>query len=215
MWYRTFFLSSGLWLVSLSLALGFQGWGPSRSSGTAVGGLSGGVLGAALGSQRGKTAEGALIGGVAGAILGNALGNQADIAQERRQAVYQQEYIQTVRSSVSFDQVIQMSQAGLSAEVIANQIQNQGIVARPTTQDIIYLKSQGVPDRVIASMQSAWTAGDRPVAPSYRPAPVYYERPVVVVEEYYRPVPYHHHHYRYRPAPPPYRGNHFGFTIGY
>lgn len=210
-------------MVSWSLALGFQGWGPSRSSGTAVGGISGGVIGAALGSQRGKTAEGALIGGVAGAILGNALGNQADIAQERRQAVYQQEYqqeyLQTVRSSVSFDQVIQMVHAGLSPDVIANQIQNQGIVARPTTQDIIYLKSQGVPDRVIAAMQSAWTAGDRPPARSYRPEPVYYERPVVVVEEYYRPVPHHYHYYRYRPAPPPcpppYRGNQFGFTIGF
>ncbi len=189
-----------------------------RNTGAAVGGVTGGILGAAIGSRDGKTGEGALIGGLAGAVAGGLLGNQADRNQYQNMQYNQQQFDQAIRSSISYNDVIQMSQSGLADDVIARQIETQGIVQRPTTSDLMMLKSNGVSDRVIAALQTAWSPNDgarrvqQTAYPTYvqpapvfvetwQPAPIYYGPPPV---QYYRP--YHHHH-----CPPPAAGFHFNF----
>lgn len=179
----------------------------NRNSGAALGGVAGGLIGAAIGSDKDKTLEGALIGGLTGAVAGGVLGNQADRVQYENQQIRQYQYRaanvaygQAVSSAVGFGDVIQMCQSGLPEDVIARQIETVGLVSRPTTSDLIMLKNNGVPDRVLAMMQSAWCPSDG----IRQPAVVnrYVSPPTVVVEQwqpapvYVAPAPvfYYHNH---------------------
>ena len=187
------------------------GWGPGQTAGTLFGGATGGVLGAALGSNSGKTAEGALIGGLTGAVLGNALGREGDLTEQEYQRAASQQYMDQMRGALSHDQVIQLVHSGLGDEVVANQIHNQGISRRPNSQELVYLKSQGVPDRVLAAMQSAWIPGETPRG---RAAP-YGPPPPVIVEEYgWGGPPVIYHSPRYWCPPPRRSGTYWGVSVG-
>lgn len=197
---------------------------PNTAGGAVVGGATGGIIGAAIGSKDDKTGEGALIGGILGAAAGGILGNQQDRANEFRdyqfqqqQNQYQRQQVQlqqeAKRNAVTFDQVITMSQSGLGPNVIVNQIKSQGIWQRPTASDLIFLKQNGVSDQVIGALQTGRIASE-PAYPAQqvvvreRVQPVYVE-PVVIrpVPRVYHPAPrvYHyghrgHHHHRSRHA---------------
>ena len=88
--------------------------------------------------------------------------------------------------SVTVTDVISMSQAGLSDDVIRTHIGANGVAHRPQVQDLITLRSAGVSDAVIQAMQQ--TPPPRLAAP---PPPV--AHPPVIVEE---------HHYIAPPYPP-------------
>ena len=135
--------------------LGCQTMGPNQQRGTAIGALTGSMIGAAVGQSQGKAPEGALIGAVAGAATGNAVGNATD--QEIQQARYNQqlEAEQARLAALSFDQIVQMHNSGLGADVIARQIQTQGLRQLPTANDLIFLQSNGLPDTVLMTCQSA------------------------------------------------------------
>ena len=135
--------------------LGCQTMGPNEQRGTAFGALTGSMIGAAVGQSQGKAPEGALIGAVAGAATGNAVGNATD--QEIQQAHYNQqlEAEQARLAALSFEQIIQMHNSGLGADVIARQIQTQGLRQLPTANDLIFLQSNGLPDTVLMACQSA------------------------------------------------------------
>ncbi len=129
--------------------------GPNQQRGTSLGALTGGMLGAAVGSGQGKGAEGALIGAVAGAATGNIVGDAAD--QEIEQARYEQQ-LATERAylaALSFEQLIQMHASGLGEDVIIRQIQTQGLRQPTRTDDLIFLRSSGLPDAVLLACQSA------------------------------------------------------------
>jgi len=188
-----------------------------RNTGAAVGGLTGGVLGAAIGSGEGKTGEGALIGGLAGAIAGGLLGNQADRTEYQRIQYNQQQFDQAIQSAISYSDVIQMSRSGLGDDVISRQIETQGTVQRPTTSDLMMLKSNGVSDRVIVAMQTAWSPNDGPRRAPASPYPAYTQPGTVIVESwqpepvFYGPPPvFYHRPYHYH-CPPPHAGFHFDF----
>jgi uncharacterized protein YcfJ len=89
--------------------------------GAGLGGLVGAGLGAAIGDATGgKAGKGALIGGAVGALAGGLTGAQED-KQELRAAE-----AQTRRSAYSIQEVVQMTQQGLSEQVIVNQIRTTG-----------------------------------------------------------------------------------------
>jgi len=88
--------------------------------------------------------------------------------------------------------VIKMVQAHVSDDVIINQIRSRGCVFNLSAEDTIYLKQNGVSDRVVAEMQATAARVPRRV---YSSAPVY-TQPVYVVE----------------PNPPPVVGLGFGYT---
>lgn len=221
------FVNNPLWvgaliIAPLALLTGCQsmdggpGWGPNQAAGTLFGGASGGVIGAAIGSHQGKTAEGALIGGLVGGALGNALGGEADATDRRVQQAAHQQHLDNVRSALSHDQVIQLHRQGLSDEVIANQIHNQGIARRPHATELAYLKSQGVSDRVLAAMQSAWTPGEMPSSRVPHHSGYVVAPPAVIVEDYggWGP-PVFYRSPRYYCPPGPRRSTQWGFSVGF
>ena len=149
-------------VVTISLALLQTGCAASRPNtiaGGLFGGTAGGVLGAAIGAHDGKAKEGALIGAVAGGLTGMALGDQADQTNARNMQIANQQATIAQQSTVTIGQVIQMSQSGLSDELILNQVNANGFAQRLTTNDLLQLKSTGVGDNVIQRLQ---TIGSQP-----------------------------------------------------
>jgi hypothetical protein len=91
--------------------------------------------------------------------------------------------------------VIQMAQNHISDEVIIDQFRSRGVVFHLSAQDTIWLKQNGVSDRVVEAMLATANGYPRRV---YSTAPVY-AQPVYVVE----------------PAPaPPVVGVGFGYASG-
>jgi len=173
-------LLAGLLLVPLALA------GCSHTEkGLAAGGVGGAVVGGLVGNALGNTAAGAVIGGATGAIAGGAIGNGVDRAEARAEA----RAVQAARGPLGLQEVAHMAQSNVGDDVIVQQIQLTGAVYTLNADQIVWLKQQGVSDRVVRTMQ---TSGGRP-AVRYAPPPstlvVYEQRPV-----YFAPPP---------PPPPP------------
>lgn len=178
-----------------------------QRNGTVIGGLSGAGLGAAIGNKSGHALPGALIGTAVGAITGNAIGESID--QDRAQA-QQQAYAagvgtQAARGAVTPQDVIAMTRAGLSEDVIATHIRSNGVTQTLQVNDLIYLRNQGVPDSVLQAMQQAPTAQARyntaytaAIPPPPPPTPVVvehvYPAPYCPPPYYYYRGHYHHHH---------------------
>ncbi len=162
--------------------------------GATVGGLMGAGVGAIVGDHTGHAGEGALIGAALGAGLGGIAGDQADQEEAARQAMFEQRLGRRIAGATTFNDVIKMSQAGLGENVIVTHIQRHGVQARPSADDMIALKGQGVSDNVLNAMQRSSTATEVPVA-----TPVVYPAGPAVVPV---PVPVHHcgppHHWRRR-----------------
>lgn len=189
-----------LCLVLLLLAA-VGGCATHADRGAAIGGLGGAGVGALVGQASGNGAEGALIGAAVGALGGAIVGDQVDQDQARRNAEIQARLGRQLSGAVSSTDVIQMTQAGLSEDLIANHIAANGVQQRLQAADLISLKNYGVSDRVINVMQTAPLAGAaQPVAVAAQPVPVYAAPPPVVVHEYYGPPVWygHHHHHRHR-----------------
>jgi outer membrane lipoprotein SlyB len=186
---------------------GCQSLGPNAAQSGAFGGLTGSVAGAAIGASEGKAAEGALIGGLTGATVGTVAGDAVDRQIERERAEFQQFQNEQRQAAITTDQIIQMTHSGLSSDVIARQIHNQGVVNHPSINELILLKNQGVDDLVINAMQSAPIAGHRPpAAPRCVPA---CGPPVIV--EHYAPFPRYSPGWCYRRRP----RTGVGFTFGF
>ena len=167
---------------------------PPRSRGLGIlGGLAGAGIGAAIGEDGGDAVPGALIGGAIGALGGAAVGGAIDTDEARRNYYLQaqQQQQRQLANVVTTNDVISMSQAGLSEDVIITHIRGRGMARALTANDCIVLKQQGVSDRVINYMQTI----PQPSTTVVRPAPV-------VVHEYVYPRYYHapyFHHYHHHP----------------
>lgn len=169
--------------------------------GALLGGGAGALTGAVIGNQLGSTAGGAIIGAGVGAITGAAVGSAIDDVDARNQARIQAQLGRPLPpGGVSVEDLIMMTQAGVTEDVIATHIQYHGMIRPLTTADIIRLQQSGVSPRVI---QVAQQPPRVPVA-----QPVAYGPPPVVVEEihyvppppppcYYRPRSHIHIHGRF------------------
>jgi len=86
---------------------------------------------------------------------------------------------------VTFDEILELVEAGVSDEVIISQIKATGAYFELTSEDILFLKDQGVSDAVIKAMID--TARKRPVRRRVRiyrrpyPSSLYYGRPYSAV----------------------------------
>ncbi len=189
-------------LAALSL---FTGCASHADRGAAIGGLGGAGLGALVGQASGHGAEGALIGAAVGALGGAAVGDSVDREQAQRNAEIQARLGRQLSGAVSSTDVIQMTQAGLSEELIATHISTNGVQQRLQAADLISLKNYGVSDRVINVMQTAPMAGAaQPTAVVAQPYAVYPAPPPVIVQEYYGPPVWYghrHHHHRHHHGP--------------
>lgn len=191
----------GLGLLAL-LPLGCTHFDPVTGS-TLVGSGLGATTGAIIGHQSGHTGTGALIGAAAGA-LGGALVGDAQQARVERDAAFayaDAQSQQRVAGAVTNSDVVYMAQNGLAEDVIINAIQTRGGRFDTSPQSLIYLKSSGVSDRVIATMQSSGGPAIAPVsyvAPPPPPPPVFIVEPPPPRPIYFGHFGHHHHHHHRR-----------------
>lgn len=169
----------------------------------ATGGLAGAGIGAAIGAATGKPAAGALIGAALGTVTGAAVGSEMDAQSAQNRAYIEHRLGRQMAGAVQIHDVMAMSQAGLSDEVIITHIQAVGVAQALTPNDLIVLKHNGVSDVVINVMQQP---PPPPVVAAQSPPPV-------IVEEHYwgpppPPPPWHYRHCR-----PPRPGVRLGVTF--
>lgn len=185
-------------------------------NGALIGSGIGATTGAIIGSQSGHAEGGALIGAAAGALGGALAGNAQQMSEERDAAVVAAQQAEWRRQAdaqaVTNQDVIRMTRGGLSEGVIAGTIRNRGGRFDLSPDALIALKSEGVSDGVIQSMQSNITApavvGATTVVPPPTvvavpppPPPTVYVTPrpsaqiVIGPRRWHRRPPLHYHHW--------------------
>ena len=122
--------------------------------GALFGGLFGAGTGSAIGSNSGHPVEGALIGTAIGAITGGAVGDSFQADMDRNRAEVEARMGRQMAAAVSPEDVVAMTQAGLSDDVIATHIRAHGVAHPPQVNDLITLRNQGVSDNVLKAMQT-------------------------------------------------------------
>jgi hypothetical protein len=159
--------------------------------GTVAGGAVGAVTGAIIAGKKDRE-EGALIGAGVGALTGNILGRSKDRADQRRAAMgaamtarANQEAV--ARAVTDYD-LIRMTRAGVSDEVIISTIRARGALLDLSPQSIISLKENGVSDDVLLAAQ------EMNIGPPYVQAPP----PPVVRQGPWRNYQYRPRYSRYR-----------------
>ncbi len=155
---------------------------------TGSGALIGGIMGAITGSAIGGRSHGgpdALIGAAAGALAGGIIGNSMDQEQNARlRAQAPQTYARVDQGQpLSLADVKSLAKAGISKDVMINQIKNSHTVFHLSSADIIDLRDSGVPDAVINYMISTPSLVDtsvpNPVTVQQAPPPTPVETVVV------------------------------------
>lgn len=173
--------------------------------GATLGALTGALGGAAIGNHNGDTAGGALIGTAVGALAGAVVGDTIDYEAARSAEIIEQRMGRRMSGAVAMNDVIAMSQAGLSEDVIMTHLRANGVASPPSVNDLITLRNAGVSDGVIQAMQQTPPPMVQAISP---PAPV-------IIEEHHYvapPFPYHrYYHPRHRPRP----GVHWGVSFGH
>jgi hypothetical protein len=190
-------------------------------TGGLIGAGGGALVGSAFGGKSGgNRGENALIGAGVGLLGGALIGKSIDNADQRQVAAgnavafqaNQQVAAQNAQLSaqaVTNQDLVEMTRAGLSEEVIINTIRNRGSRIDTSPNSLVFMKQGGVSDRVVMAAQSASptatftnmpVSGPIPINPAppvvYAPAPVYYAPPppVIFYGGYGHPH-YHGHHY--------------------
>ena len=173
--------------------------------GAAVGGVTGAVVGAAIGEHNDHPLAGAAIGGVAGALAGSAIGDSIDQSAAYSRMEIEQRLGRQVAATANVDDVIAMTKAGLSDQIIINHIRTNGVAQPPRAADLVLLGNEGVSDNVIRAMQT----------PVRRPTSIPVSRGPIIVEEHHYTVPRPVRPRPYCPPRPVYRrgrtGVHFSF----
>lgn len=188
-----------------------------RDQGLVVGGLMGALTGGAIGKNNGDTLAGAAIGTAVGALTGAAIGDSVDTDIAWSNAATQQRYAAQTARAVAVQDVISMTHAGLSDDVIVTHVMANGIVRRPQPTDLITMSKSGVSDAVIRSMQTARLA-TAPIVPprTYRPRVIVQEHHYVA-PRCYVPTWHHGHHWHHHHGHSHHRGPsvHWGFSFGH
>jgi outer membrane lipoprotein SlyB len=133
----------------------------NTAGGALIGGAIGAVTGAAIGGSRHGGPD-ALIGAAAGAVGGLLIGNSMDQEQNARlRAQASQTYVKVDQGQpLSIADVKALAKAGISEDVIINQIKNSHTVFHLSSADIIDLRDAGVTDKIVNCMISTpGTAG--------------------------------------------------------
>ena len=185
--------------------------------GATLGALTGALGGAAIGEHNGDAASGALVGSVVGALAGATVGETIDYEVARSAEIIEQRMGRKLAGSVAMEDVIAMSQAGLSDNVITTHLRANGVASPPSVPDLITLRNAGVSDSVVQAMQQTPPPTTQ-VSRQYGSSPysVGPPAPVIIEEHHYvaPAVPYHrHHHHRHRGPKRP--GIHWGVSFGH
>ncbi len=175
--------------------------------GALFGGLTGAGVGALVGDAAGNTGAGAAIGTAVGALTGAAIGDSIDADMARSKAEIEARMGRQMQGAVTPQDVIAMTQAGLSDEVIVTHIRSNGMAQPLAVNDLIGLRNVGVRDAVINTMQQTPPRTAQSNQPLAMYPSTYAVAPAPVMVAPYYPV--------YAPPPPPpvgfyYRQGHRG-----
>jgi hypothetical protein len=161
--------------------------------GALFGGLLGAGTGAVVGHALGSTAGGALVGAGVGALGGAAIGAGMDETEARNRAMIEQQLgRQVAAGAVTIPDVVNMTRARVTEEVIMTHLNYHGLAAPLQANDIIYLRQQGVSDRVIQAMQATAVATVQPQPVAAVPVYAAPPPPGIIIEERWGP-PYRHY----------------------
>lgn len=187
-------LTQQRWLFGLFLCcLPLGGCATNTGTGATIGGLTGAAAGGLIGSRHGNALPGALIGGALGAGAGGLIGH----TQDKMEARHKQEMAAVAPGPTTVNDVITLTQQGVSDDVIINQIRSTGSVFTLTPTDLGTLKQYNVSDRVIQAMQdSSRRPAVRQVVYEQRPVIVREAPPVVIVEQPPPPIGVGFHYHR-------------------
>lgn len=157
--------------------------GSANNTGTGI--LAGGAIGALAGAAIGGRHNGgvdALIGAGAGALAGGLIGNSADQERNARLQSEAPATYERVNQGVplSVADVEAMSRAGISSDVIINQIANSHTVFQLSTADIIDLRNAGVADSIVNYMINTPTTAGAAVTVIQQAPPPPPDDPVLV-----------------------------------
>ena len=166
----------------MSTSVGCSGMNNTQA-GAVEGGVVGGVLGTIVGAAFRNPLAGAAIGAGSGAVIGGLAGHAEDKREDQvKQAVAAQQ-----AQMMTLADIVNMTQQHVPDQTIINQINSTYSNFNLTADQIIFLRQQGVSDRVISVMQYHRTP---PVGYVYRGPRYYYAEPppvgVVVVGGGYR-----------------------------
>lgn len=169
------------------------------AEGTIVGGGLGALTGALIGGKK-NWEGGALIGAGVGALTGRVIGSNRDRAEMRDVAVGStvaaQANAQASAQAVSNYDLVQMTNAGISEDVIISTMRSRGGMFDLSPAGLIALKQAGVSDRVVIAAQSM---GPSPGPVAINAPPVYTGPQVYHVASpppiYVRPAPVIHYYY--------------------
>jgi hypothetical protein len=186
---RTIHWAAGCVLAVVLTASGCQS-DSHADRGALFGGLLGAGTGAVVGHAVGNTGAGAAIGAGVGALSGAAIGaGQDEIEAKNRAQIEAQLGRRVAVGSVTTGEVVAMTQAHVNDDLIINHIRAHGMVAPPSTSDLISLQQSGVSPRVVQAMQEAPPRPQTVIVRESAPPPV-------IIEGYYgRPHHYHPHPY--------------------
>jgi hypothetical protein len=180
--------------------------------GALFGGLTGAGVGALVGEANGNAGAGALIGSAVGAVTGSVVGEGIDADVARSRAEIEARLGRQMQGAVTVPDVIAMTQAGLSDDVITTHIRSSGVAQPLGVGELIQLRNMGVRDAVINAMQQAPPPGTLAAStyPAYPAYPAYPGREVIVEHHYpaypawgpvWCPPPRPHLHYHHRRPP--------------
>jgi outer membrane lipoprotein SlyB len=126
----------------------------NTGTGALAGGAVGATSGAVIGGSTGHPAEGALIGAAAGVIAGGLIGHSLDQEQQARLAQQSPQTYQHVDQGqpLTMADVAALAHAGVSDDVIINQIKSTHTIYHLAANDIIALHSDGVSEKVLNFM---------------------------------------------------------------
>ena len=150
---HTLVLSVASLAVLLSGCVNPDGSQNNTGTGALIGGAFGALTGAAIGGRH-HGGQDALIGAAVGAVAGGLIGNAADREQEARlKAQAPQTYARIGQGTpLSIADVKALAKAGISEDVIINQIHNSRTIFHLSAADIIDLRDAGVTNKVVNYM---------------------------------------------------------------
>jgi hypothetical protein len=133
-------------------------------------------------------------------LTGAAVGEHIDADLARSRAEIEARMGRQMQGAVTAQDVVAMTHAGLTDDVIMTHIRANGTAQPLSVNDLIHLRNMGVRDSVINAMQQTPPRGSQVAQPA-AVYPAYAAPAPVVVTPYYWPPPppppvgfYYHHH---------------------
>lgn len=174
--------------------------------GTFTGAGLGALTGALIGGKK-NWEGGALIGAGVGALTGRAIGSARDNADAQQVAVGSsvaaQANAQVAANAVTNYDLVTMTQAGLSDDLIISTMRSRGGRFDMSPSGLIALKQSGVSDRVVlAAQQFGGSNLPTPINPApttirVAAPPRVYVEPAPVIYYHHGPHYRHHHHWHW------------------